>query len=29
MPTFYAGAVNTILDALRVFDRNLAAFPQR
>lgn len=25
MPTFYAGAVNTILDALRVLDRNLSA----
>src|SRR5688572_2448386 len=29
MPTFYAGAVNTILDAIRVFDRNLSAFPVR
>lgn len=29
MPAFYAGAVNTILDALRVFDRNLSALPQR
>jgi hypothetical protein len=25
MPEFYAGAVNTVLDAVRTFDRNLGA----
>ena len=29
MPTFYAGAVSTILDAIRVFDRNLSAISAR
>ena len=29
MPAFYSGAANTILDALRVFDRNLAAIAAR
>jgi Zn-dependent M28 family amino/carboxypeptidase len=29
IPAFYAGAVNTILDALRVLDRNLPALPPR
>jgi Zn-dependent M28 family amino/carboxypeptidase len=29
MPSFYAGAVNTILDAIRTFDRNLTAIPAR
>ena len=28
MPTFYAGAVNTILDAIRMFDRNLSTISQ-
>lgn len=29
MPAFYAGAVSTILDAIRVFDRNLSAISAR
>lgn len=29
MPAFYAGAANTVLDAIRVFDRNLSALPRR
>ena len=29
MPEFFAGAIATVLDAVRVFDRNLESLPAR